>query len=211
MISHKADSDRTPLERLELQHVGWWGRHSKEFNSVYVEGEGLEDYPPVMIIGEAPGAEEVVRARPFVGASGIVLRQLMATAGLFTGYTPEFGTANVWLTNVCKFRPPNNRTPTEPEIKELRPLLRYEWLAIGRPRTIITVGSTALYAVTGERWSVLQTAGQCWTIHSARSGCDFNVWPMVHPAFALRNKEVQPLLERDWNTLGNWLTKRGVV
>jgi uracil-DNA glycosylase family 4 len=206
VIQNKASYERTPLERLELKHRGWWGLRSAEFHSTYVGGEG-QAHTKVMIIGEAPGAEEAVRGRPFVGPSGYVLRQLMNGAGLMASNHGNVR-SNCWLTNVCKFRPPNNRKPTEFEIKQLRPLLRYEWQAIGRPKIIIPVGSTALFAVVGERWSILRVAGQLWTIHSARSNMDFSVWPMVHPAFALRNKEARPLLERDWDALIKW-KKRG--
>ena len=193
--------------KLERYHGYWYEAYGKTFNQTYVPGEGQDIDTKVIIIGEAPGAEEAVRKRPFVGPSGVVLRQLMATAGLFTGWAPEFGPSNCWLTNVCKYRPPRNRTPTEPEIKTLRPILRYEWHSVGRPRIVIPIGSTALFAVTGQRWSVLKTAGRQWTVLSERSGTTFAVWPMIHPAYALRNKEAQPLLERDWERLADWIKK----
>jgi|SRR5882762_275659 len=176
-----------------------------DLSNVYVPGEGNLDNPLAMIIGEAPGAQEEIKQRPFVGPAGQVLRDLMAAAELFTGTTPHFGDANCWLTNVVKFRPPGNRTPTLGEIRVFRTYLHTEWTLIGKPSVIIPVGGTALYAVLGKKVSILKTAGRPHKVHSRRSKQDFYVWPMIHPAFGLRNKAVQPLMERDWGKLGEWL------
>lgn len=207
MIQPVADDERDAFELLELKHRGWWGIHGKEFNSTFVAGEGAYNSPEVMIIGEAPGAEEALRGRPFVGPSGMVLRRLMAHAGLQAsnrGNVPS----NCWLTNVIKFRPPRNRTPILREVMAVRHLLRLEWQAIGRPRIIIPVGGVALFAVLGERWSVLKTAGTPHYVHSERSNMDLVLWPMIHPSYVLRQKseELQSLVERDWKRLGDWST-----
>lgn len=182
--------------------------------SRYVSGEG--DNPRAMIIGEAPGAEEDVAGRPFVGKSGIVLRQLMEFADLYAtdtylGYADDdighsgdvTQEANCWLTNVCKFRPPRNGTPTDTEIKAFRPLLRQEWRAVGRPKLIIPVGAVALQAVMGKSISILKSAGKC---HRYK---DFYIWPMVHPSWGIRsgNAQLQELLEQDWINLGEWRRK----
>jgi len=192
---------RQTVDHLQIVHERWRASYAKTFIPTHVPGEGQDVDTEVMIIGEAPGAEEVLRGRPFVGASGKVLRQLMDTAGLLAGKQGS----NCWLTNVCQFRPPNNRTPSEKEVRSLRPILRREWEAVGKPRIIIPVGSTALFAVTGERWSVLKTAGRVWKLYSARSNLTFALWPMIHPSYALRNKEARPLIERDWERLADWL------
>jgi uracil-DNA glycosylase family 4 len=178
----------------------------------YVPGEG--EYPIAFIIGEAPGAQDVIKRRPFVDAAGSVLRDLMATAGLhvrhpwFTNDDPE---ANCWLTNVVKFRPPmrnGTRRPTPEEVAAARPYLRQEWVAVGRPRIIIPIGGVAFRAVTGKPASILRAAGKLWPpIISNDDGAPLFVWPMVHPAFGLRTPEVQPLIEKDWETLAAWMAK----
>lgn len=171
----------------------------------YVPGEG--DNPQAFIIGEAPGAQEEIKGRPFVGPAGAVLRQLMMLAGLHTEAFPNFPDANCWLTNVVKFRPPGNRNPTEAEIKAARPYLREEWIAVGRPRLIIPVGGIALRAITGKQISILRAAGKChWYAgeYTGKGGPNLAIWPMVHPSFGLRNPGVQPLLEEDWERLGKW-------
>lgn len=209
MIQSKPDSERSPLEWLELKHLGWRAKHARNMSDVYVEGEGADRKPPIMIIGEAPGSEEQLRKRPFVGPSGRVLRQLMETAGIFTGFAPHFGEPNCWLTNTVKFRPStNNRAPFQHEIDSVRPLLRAEWKIIGRPRIIIPVGGVALYALVGKQVSILKHSGWVHTERSRLDGGKMWVWPMIHPAYALRNKQYQPLLEQDWEKLGRWLNGR---
>lgn len=192
-------------------HVAAFG-HRKEFKGCnYVPGEGGPDIPAVMIIGEAPGSSENIHKRPFVGPSR-VLRQLMSVhAGLYAHYsdltppyTPEYS-VNSWLTNVLKYRPPRNRTPTEEEIKIARPMLRLEWEAIGKPRIIVCVGKPALLAVTGKNQSILNAAGKCH-LYLNRDGRDMAIWPMVHPAYVLRSKSEQlaELIEQDWARFGDW-------
>lgn len=178
----------------------------------YVPGEG--DNPEAFIIGEAPGAYEEIQRRPFVGDSGQVLRQLMDIAGLRAGHTIPPDAENCWLTNVIKFRPPKNRTPTEPEVKAARPYLRREWKAVGSPRLIIPVGGIALWAVTGKRISILRAAGKChWYAgkSTGKGGPTLAIWPMVHPSFVLRqkpgNEQLQALIEHDWDKLRKWRQK----
>lgn len=189
-------------------------RNSYVYNSTSngcVQGEG--DNPRAMIIGEAPGAQETMRGRPFVGPAGQVLRQLMEVAGLSadpTNSVPEDGwQPNCWLTNTIKFRPPGNRKPTPDEISAARPYLVREWQAIGKPRVIILVGGTALWAITGKEQSILRAAGKMHIAMSKTDGQPLYVWPMVHPTFGIQNPQVQPLLEQDWQKLGEWLASNG--
>ena len=197
------------LDAVERHHRRWRFRQASHLSERYVPGEGCDTGKPIaIIIGEAPGAQEDLKLRPFVGDSGLVLRELMASIGLFTGYTPHFGQSNVWLTNVVKFRPPGNRTPDEAMIEGVRHLLRKEWNAIGRPKVVIPVGGVALHAVLGYKASILAMAGELHTFTSRTTGDVHYVWPQVHPSFAMRSenaKQLQPLLERDWQVMGEWL------
>lgn len=174
-------------------------------------GEGAN--PIAMIIGEAPGAQEELQSRPFVGPAGLVLRDLMAIAGLNANPYPyplngEIPT-NSWLTNTVKFRPFRNRTPTNHEILVFREYLLIEWQAIGRPEIIIPVGGAALTAVLGlGSHSILKMAGQLINRPSRTvPNLMLAIWPMVHPSFAMRSgsTRLQELLERDWQRLGAWL------
>jgi uracil-DNA glycosylase len=178
----------------------------RELSPTLVPGEG--DNPIALIIGEAPGAEEDIRQRTFVGASGHVQRQLMSFAGLWADKPPGDDEPNCWLTNAVKFRPPRNRKPYWIEILAARPYLRREWIAIGKPRLIITIGGTALSAVLGRQCSILRVAGEP-QMHTGRDGQEMILWPMLHPAFGLRVPDVRTLIEQDWERLGGWIKACG--
>lgn len=200
--------DWDELDRIRDAETKLFSTTFPALSDVYVPGEGADE-SIAMIIGEAPGAQEEIRKRPFVGPAGIALRDLMGIAGLWNMPKDSLhGLQNAWLTNVMKFRPPRNRTPTQLEIDAAKPFLRREWQAIGATRLIITVGFTALYAVSGQKMSVLKVAGKVRYVHK-KGGQRLILWPMIHPAFALRNEAARPLLEKDWERLGTWLETSG--
>lgn len=195
-----------------------WGWRSAfpSLGDIYVPGEG-GGRPMAFIIGEAPGAQEVMHRRPFVGPAGRVLRDLMSVAGLRATEQWSNGSddhpetigavaPNCWLTNVVKFRPPGNRKPTESEIKTARASLRQEWVAVGRPDIIIPVGGIALEAVLGkcDQSAILRTAGKCHTAMN-KDGHTMYIWPMLHPSVGLRKPSMRTTLERDWELLGEWI------
>lgn len=176
---------------------------------VVVPGEGEGDNPIAFVIGEAPGAQEEIARRPFVGVSGHVLRDLMVLAGLFaTKDAPNGVEPNAWLTNVVKFRPPGNRNPTPSEIKAARPYLRTEWQAVGSPRIIIPVGSVALTTIVGKPTGILKHSGRLHEQTSNVDGKPLYVWPMIHPSFGLRNEAMRPIMEKDWLALGEWMDEQ---
>lgn len=160
---------------------------------VLVPGEG-SSRPNVFIVGEAPGAMENVHKRPFVGASGRVLRSLITdVAGLdSTAY---------FITNVVKYRPPNNRTPEWQEVDASMPYLRQEYAALGSPAVIMAVGGVALMAFRpkGETRGILSVAGTPLPLPNGRA-----LWPMIHPAYGLRNPQVRPTMEKHWEQFGIW-------
>ncbi len=209
-----------PLDQLFNIMERWVTGYRPEFPQLgeqFVPGEGNYDAPTAFILGEAPGAQEIMARRPFIGPAGRVLRDLMATAGLYTE-DHDLATggkfipvkANCWLTNTVKFRPPSNRTPTEKEIAHARALIRDEWYAVGCPRVVIAVGAVAHEALTGKRVSILKTSGKPREVQSRQEGVTLTLWPMVHPAFALRNAPMRPILEKDWVKLGEWLNERSL-
>lgn len=176
-------------------------RHHKGLSDRYVPGESWGENPEhdgkprfCMVIGEAPGATEDTKLRPFVGRAGILLRFLMTGASL----------PPTWITNVVKFRPIGNRTPTDAEIESAKPYLRAEWEAIDCPKVIICLGNTPLTAVTG-RGGILNRAGKReeW---DGSAYAPMHVWPMLHPSFVLRGKgNVKALAEKHWRALSDWL------
>lgn len=164
----------------------------------YVPGRGSER-PKVMLLGEAPGALENNERKPFVGASGRALAGLMELAGL--------SEANAYITNTVKFRPPGNRTPTKEEIHASLPWIRKEWKILRKPPVIVTVGAVPL-ACVGARWGNLsQYIAQPF---KTRNG-NITIWPMYHPAYALRYPPIRPRCEEHWQALGAWLKEEGLA
>lgn len=167
--------------------------HLRREHIVLVPGDGSYR-PKVLIVGEAPGAMENTKKKPFVGASGLVLRSLIKdTAGL----APE----DYFITNVVKYRPPGNRTPEWQEIEASKPYLRQEYAALGSPPVLVAVGGVAYAALRqpGSSGGILSLAGKPQTLSGGKA-----LWPMIHPAYGLRNRDARPKMEAHWEQFGIW-------
>lgn len=176
--------------------------HLRVGKNSLVPGEG--DSPKVMIIGEAPGGQEAIKGRPFVGPAGIVLRRLMYLVGL-NSYD-EHAAKNCWITNVVKYRPPRNRTPILKEIRDSRGYLRREWLYIGKPSIIVTIGAVPLSALYSKQFAVSQYAGShISNFKSERKPQALDIWPMYHTAYGLRYEPIRKEIEKHWDRFGEWL------
>jgi DNA polymerase len=137
----------------------------------------------VLILGEAPGRDEDVEGRPFVGRAGQLLDRMFAAIGLSrSAAEPEQA---IYITNVLPWRPPGNRDPEPAEIAMMRPFVERH-IALMNPRVIVVMGNTPLYALTGQK-GVLRARGT-WT-----TALDRPMLPMVHPAYLLRN----PIAKRE--------------
>ncbi len=149
-----------------------------------VPGEGPAD-ARVMLIGEGPGYHEDRQGRPFVGASGQFLTELLALAGLQR--------SDVFIGNVIKCRPPQNRDPLPDEIETCTTFLQRQIAAIN-PDVIVTLGrfSMALYA-PNER--ITRIHGQPRTVDGRL------IVPMMHPAAALHQPKNRALIEDDFRRL----------
>jgi uracil-DNA glycosylase family 4 len=145
-------------------------------NVIFGEGNSKA---PVMIIGEAPGRDEDLQGRPFVGLSGQLLDKILAACN-FTR------TEQVFISNIVKCRPPDNRLPTQPEAKVCMPWLLRQ-IEIINPKIIVLLGSTALKYMAGTEWKITRDHGK-WI------SCQFRLaMPVYHPAALLRD----PSLKRD--------------
>lgn len=154
-----------------------------------VPGEGNPD-AEVLFVGEAPGFHENQQGRPFVGVSGQLLRKTMAQ----NGFPPE----SVYITNIVKFRPPENRDPTPAEIEFFKPFLDKQ-IEIIDPKIIVTVGRYSMYKFFGEGVSISRIHGQSRTINW--NGKDRIIFPMFHPAAALRAGDVLKAFTEDFQKL----------
>jgi uracil-DNA glycosylase family 4 len=135
----------------------------------------------VMIVGEAPGRDEDIAGRPFVGAAGQLLDLMLSAIGLSRGHpSPERG---VYITNVLPWRPPSNRTPDGTEIAMFLPFLRRH-IELASPDLVVLMGNTPCQALLG-RTGITRIRGQ-WTEALGRP-----VLPMFHPAYLLRTPEAK--------------------
>lgn len=138
-----------------------------------VFGEG-DPNAKVMFIGEAPGRDEDTQIRPFVGRGGQLLRQCVRDSGLKE--------AEVYITNIVKRRPPENRDPFPEEIEAYKPYLARQ-IEIIAPSVIVTLGRFAMNyflptaKITKDQGKIFRTKGHC-------------IVPMLHPAAALRAPEM---------------------
>ncbi|MEN9934915.1 MAG: hypothetical protein RLZZ387_1494 [Chloroflexota bacterium] len=153
-----------------------------------VPGEGPAD-AKIMFIGEAPGFNEDRQGRPFVGAAGQFLEELLALAGLRR--------QDVFIANVVKHRPPNNRDPEPDEIAACAPYLERQIAAID-PRVIVTLGRFSMGRYfPGEKISRIH--GQPRWVGGRM------IVPMLHPAAALHQPQNRPLIEADFRRLPEFL------
>jgi len=126
----------------------------------------------LMFVGEGPGADEDAKGEPFVGRAGQLLNRIIESIGL----TRE----QVYIANVVKCRPPENRTPLPDEVATCSPFLRQQIAAI-RPRVIVCLGTPAAQTVLGTRETITRLRG------AFRDMDGIQVMPTFHPAYLLRN------------------------
>jgi DNA polymerase len=156
-------------------------------------GEGNE-HAQVMFIGEAPGYYEDVEGRPFVGAAGRFLNELLSEANLKR--------TDVFITNILKCRPPNNREPLPEEIEKCTPWLEEQIRAV-RPKVIVTLGNYAgnfIFSRAGlEFYGITRHHGKPHEV--SLLGINIRVYPTFHPASALYHGEYRTLLIKDFKKL----------
>jgi DNA polymerase len=153
----------------------------------FVFGEGGGE-SGMMFIGEGPGREEDLKGRPFVGRAGELLDKMLVAIGL--------DRSRVYIANVVKCRPPDNRTPTPAEAQRCLPYLRRQ-IELLRPRVIVTLGATPLRELLGVHAGITRVRGQ-WQRLEMLGGIP--VMPTFHPAYVLR-QYTQEVRRAVWNDL----------
>ncbi len=155
-----------------------------------VPGQG-NPHPEIAFIGEGPGADEDAQGLAFVGRAGQLLTKMI----LAMGFTRE----QVWIGNVVKCRPPDNRTPLPDEMQACLPYLRAQ-LALLQPKVIVALGATAVKGLLEVETGITKLRG-----HWARFA-DIDLMPTFHPAYLLRNP---PAKKEAWEDLQAVLHKLG--
>lgn len=166
-----------------------------------VPGEG-DPCARVMFVGEAPGYNEDVQGRPFVGAAGNLLNEMLKVAGLQR--------SEVFITNVVKCRPPNNRDPADEEIEACKPFLLRQIEAV-EPEILVCLGrhsTRVLFEASGLRFeSIMKVRGEPRVL--AVGGREILCLPTLHPAAALYNPRLRSLLEADFRLLAQLVSRGG--
>jgi len=195
-MSRESLMDEVRSEVEACRRCGLWRRRRNP-----VPGEGSLN-AAVMFIGEAPGYWEDVRGRPFVGAAGKLLDEMLEGIGLSRG--------DVYIGNVLKCRPPGNRDPRPDEVLACAPHLERQ-IEIIRPRAIVTMGrhstSQILSKAGFEARGITGARGRVY--EGQVLGLEVRIIPAYHPAAALYNPKYRNALESDFQIVRRELEKLG--
>ncbi len=170
-----------------------------ELHEPTVPGDGNPE-AELLFIGEAPGYYESVERKPFVGKSGQLFIKTLAAVG--------FPRETVYITNIVKVRPPDNRDPLPGEIVAYRPYLDRE-IEIIQPKLIVTLGRYSMGKFLPDV-KISQVHGRLHKLNW--KGSDQYVLPMYHPAAALRNPQMHKSFTEDFEKIPKilkWMEKQG--
>ncbi|MDF2689025.1 MAG: uracil-DNA glycosylase [Microvirga sp.] len=185
------------LEELEAILAGFEGCALKfsAKNLAFADGnpEGR-----VMLVGEAPGADEDRIGKPFMGRSGQLLDRMLATIGL--------DRSQVYVANIVPWRPPGNRTPTPQEIAICKPFIARQ-IELASPEFLLCLGGPAAQNLLGIKDGILRTRGR-WFGYKTEDGREVKALPTLHPAYLLRQPLQKRLGWRDFQALRRALDGR---
>jgi DNA polymerase len=178
------------LEELEAILAGFDGCALKfsAKNLAFADGnpEGR-----VMLVGEAPGADEDRIGKPFMGRSGQLLDRMLATIGL--------DRSQVYVANIVPWRPPGNRTPTPQEIAICKPFIARQ-IELANPEFLLCLGGPAAQNLLSLKDGILRTRGR-WFTYKTEDGREIRALPTLHPAYLLRQPLQKRLGWRDFTAL----------
>ena len=168
------DNKNDNLERLKksIRNIKNCSLKSSSTNMVFSDGNPKSK---IMLIGEAPGANEDKEGLPFVGRAGALLDKMLAAIDL--------DRKKVYISNIINFRPPDNRRPTDEEIKRYLPFIS-KHIEIINPKILVLLGSTAMNALIGKEVVISKMRGK-W-IEKKFGSCKTSVIITFHPAFLMR-------------------------
>jgi len=166
-----------------IKNCGGCPLHEKRTQAV--PGEGALD-AKVMFVGEAPGRDEDLSGRPFVGAAGQLLDKILSAVGIIR--------ESVYITNIVKCRPPGNRNPSEKEAKICLPYLRHQ-VAMIKPKIIVCLGSVAARNIIDKDAKISKIRGQI----IQRKG--YTIIPTYHPSALLHNPSLKRVTWEDFKKI----------
>lgn len=192
-MSGSADERREALIEVyrEAQACQRCPLHKTRTKVVFGAGDSNAN---LMFIGEAPGAEEDRQGLPFVGRAGQLLNSLLEGVGM--------SREDVFIANILKSRPPANRDPQAEEIEACWPFLERQ-IDLIQPRVVATLGNFATKRITGSQIGITRVRGTP-QVHEL-AGRTLFVFPLLHPAAALRNPHLVETCRADFTSLANLL------
>jgi uracil-DNA glycosylase len=146
----------------------------------------------IMFVGEAPGFNEDQKGEPFVGAAGKLLNDLLVSANLSRD--------QIYIANVIKCRPPNNRDPEPDEVETCKPFLMQQIQMI-RPKLVCTLGNWATQTLLERKVGITKVKAQAFYMK------DFVIFPLLHPAAALHQGNLLDTLKDDFKKLKEFLDR----
>jgi uracil-DNA glycosylase family 4 len=181
-----------PLEELARSlHNCQRCKLAKLGRSQVVFGVG-NPHASIMFVGEAPGFNEDQKGEPFVGAAGKLLNDLLASADLSRD--------QIYIANVIKCRPPDNRDPETDEVETCKPFLLQQIQMI-RPKLVCTLGNWATQTLLERKVGITKVKAQAFYMK------DFVLFPLLHPAAALHQGNLLPVLKEDFKKLKEFLDR----
>ena len=180
-----AASSATTLAELEALVARFEGCALKKTATNVVFADGNPD-SPLMLIGEAPGRDEDLQGKPFVGRAGQLLDRMLAAIGLVED--------DAYITNTIYWRPPGNRTPTPEEVEACAPFLARQ-IELNAPDVLVLLGNAAAKSLLGVNEGIMRLRGK-WLIYPSGDR-EIATLAMLHPAYLLRNPEAKRLAWRD--------------
>jgi len=146
----------------------------------------------IMFVGEAPGFHEDQKGEPFVGAAGKLLNDLLQSAGLSRD--------QIYIANVIKCRPPDNRDPEPDEVETCKPFLMQQ-IQLIRPKLVCTLGNWATQTLLERKVGITKVKAQAFYMK------DFVIFPLLHPAAALHQGNLLDTLKEDFKKLKEFLDR----
>jgi DNA polymerase len=148
-----------------------------------------------MLVGEAPGADEDAQGLPFVGQSGQLLNNIIASIGL--------DRTNAYISNIIPWRPPGNRPPTTQEISMCLPFIQ-KHIAIVKPRVLVFVGGVSAKSLLNSTEGIMKLRGQ-WFDYKTLHGDTVKALATFHPAYLLRSPGQKALVWHDMLMIQEYL------
>ena len=182
----------TPLQDLAKSlHNCQRCKLAKLGRSQVVFGVG-NPHASIMFVGEAPGANEDLKGEPFVGAAGKILNDLLQSANL--------SREDIYIANVIKCRPPENRDPELDEVEICKPFLLQQ-IQLIRPKLVCTLGNWATQTLLERKVGITKVKAQAFYMK------DFVLFPLLHPAAALHQGGLLDTLKADFKKLKEFLDR----